>query len=125
MELEFKYRKSVVFKNVVLPLLCAVLVMSCAPLFNLPNEEMAIWWQRSGALAVAFCVVAEAGISDILNSLNLQKTIAEVNGMECLYEGVPRYLQILKYSAHALTILATLVWGYGDLMLPKFSGSIY
>ncbi|MFA0504147.1 hypothetical protein AB4510_05885 [Vibrio sp. 10N.222.54.B12] len=100
---------------------CLVLVL-LAPLVAvlaffevcLPSgESSAIWFQRSGSIVTVFAVIIDARLAGLLrytSESGLQTSLDEA-----IRKGLKLPVQLVGIVALIITVLGTLIWGYGDL----------
>jgi hypothetical protein len=86
------------------------------------GEVRKIWFQRSGAITTIFSLLA-ATLS-IAAARNLYKpgTWGSLYAINVLAEYQPN-LDRIERIAFVLTIIGTVVWGYGDLLLRTASST--
>ena len=80
-----------------------------------PDESLASWFQRSGAVMVVFALVAESNAISIFNILNPSGFVSEgFDEAEKQFKNRP-----VNFSKISFFIIAigTLIWGYGDLLV--------
>lgn len=90
-------------------------------LFDLrPSYESAeVWFQRSGALTTIFALLTNQ-IKDVgSQALHVPGTLGDDVKLKVLAE-FERHFQIIFAVAFVLTVVGTLVWGYGDTAYKYF-----
>jgi hypothetical protein len=91
-------------------------IMSALGFLKPEAEELAIWVQRSGAVVVFLCVVSEYYISKLLGILNPPGFTSV--GTQSIQKKLYNPLRIMQLIGLVLGAIGTLLWGYGDLLLP-------
>lgn len=78
------------------------------------NDKPEIWFQRSGSLMTVVLLVADYYVYKLFND------VGESNMMPRFAmrtkDAYRKYVKIFPYFAIFLTVLATFIWGYGDII---------
>jgi len=81
---------------------------------NYFNDKPEVWFQRSGSLMTVILLFSDYYVyklhSDV-NELNMMPRFAIRTK-----DAYRKYVKIFPYFAVFLTILATFIWGYGDIV---------
>ena len=88
--------------------------------FNYYNDLPQFWFQRSGSIMTAILLFSDYYVfklSDDLKRVNMTPSFA----LKTKNTYRP-YVRVFKYIAVFLTVLATLVWGYGDIAYKEIIG---
>ena len=101
-----------------------VVLAIAAPLIALTDwlkpmdDPSAIWFQRSGAVTTVFSLLTGAVISSILNRL-LPRGMTDLN-IEVIRGRFQIRFDYIEWASLLATIVGTVIWGYGDLILKYF-----
>lgn len=79
------------------------------------DSTVAAWVQRSAAITTIFALLAPEVGAIALNRLYIPGTYGDVGKLETYALYAPRF-GALRYWAVCITVLGTLLWGYGDLL---------
>jgi hypothetical protein len=79
------------------------------------DNNLGVWFQRSGSLMVLFAIWVEFKLFKIGNYIYPGKNLGDMEDAEKLNEKYSFLIQILKYTAAIPAILGIVIWGYGDL----------
>ncbi|MDH1575471.1 hypothetical protein [Pseudomonas sp. GD03746] len=90
-------------------------VLEWAPSF----ESAEVWFQRSGALTTIFALLTNQIKELGSRALHIPGTYGGVVKLQVLAEFERRF-QVIFVIAFCLTVLGTLVWGYGDTAYKYF-----
>ena len=114
-----KYRSSTwcFFAGVLALLVLAVLapILSMVVEWLPPGETRASWFQRSGAVTTLFSLLAGALAVITSGRLHTPGTFGTKNKIEVLKEFKARFVRA-ESALLALTVVGTVIWGYGDLL---------
>ncbi|MEX0297077.1 hypothetical protein AAH995_27830 [Pseudomonas putida] len=118
-ELKAKYRKSA--KRYLRGCWALLAVAVAAPLvafFDIrPSfESMEVWVQRSGASTSIYALLSNTVAEMGLRKLNKPGEMGSRIKLEVLSE-VSRSFEIVRWTALVVTVLGTVIWGYGDTMI--------
>lgn len=101
--------------------LCFISVLPCllsfAPSLVPKSQPMNMWFQRSGAVMSIFALLAQSGASH-MQELIRPGTFGETAVLYRKYDGAQR---AVSGASIILAIAGTVIWGYGDLLLPYLS----
>jgi len=104
--------------------LLLAMIATFVPLFGVfkpAGETLGVWWQRGGAPTVVFALLAQNRAHYLGLLLTPGSfTSKEMESLRLKYRARHR---IGDGFALGLTVLGTVVWGYGDLLLNWFMGS--
>lgn len=85
------------------------------------DEDVTIWFQRSGSLMVFFSVWLEYKLFKISNLTNpISKdglTFEDLAHRDALNNHYGVRLKSYKYVSAVLAIIGTVIWGYGDILM--------
>lgn len=79
------------------------------------DSTVASWVQRSAAITTIFALLAPEVGAIALNRLYVPGTYGDATKLETYALYAPQF-GALRYWAVCITILGTLLWGYGDLL---------
>jgi len=103
-----------------------VFLAVAAPMFSwhglfLPvSDKPEIWFQRSGAITTIFSLFAGAGTASVLGAL-LPRGLTDLK-LEAAREVFEVSFRHIERFAFWLTVVGTVIWGYGDLIFMYFKG---
>lgn len=84
------------------------------------SETRPSWFQRSGAVTTLFSFLAGALAVVTSGRLHTPGTWGNVDKLEVLKEFKVRFSRA-EIALLVLTVIGTVIWGYGDLLLKWFS----
>jgi hypothetical protein len=98
--------------------LCALLppLFSLTGIFRPEDEPLGQWFQRSGAVMIAFAVLAQFKAAGIATTMIAGGTFAET--WEA-YHKYGRFQVLAAWLSLVLVVIGTLIWAYGDLLFPE------
>ncbi|MCY1299139.1 hypothetical protein D9M69_627100 [compost metagenome] len=119
---EHRRRSWICFVAIVVILLIAAAAPSLAAVgYGRPGGELqSIWFQRSGSISTVMALFGGLVIPYAYNKLHVPGTWGEDEGLHVLAEFQPRFKRA-EAVAFALTIIGTVIWGYGDLLWSAFA----
>ncbi len=82
--------------------------------FNYFKDKPEIWFQRSGSLMTVVLLVVDYYVYKLLSDVGESNTMPQF-AMRTK-DAYRKYVKIFPYFAVFLTVLATFIWGYGDLV---------
>lgn len=95
-----------------------VCVLAAWGVWKPTEESAAVWFQRSGAIATVFCVIAQLRINDFLERIR-GGTFAESWKLFYLFE---KHRSAVSLFVTLVAVLGALIWGYGDLIFMYVRG---
>lgn len=101
--------------------LLLIAVALAAPLYSLfgdwmvEGEKRGIWIQRSGAVTTLFSFIAGAMVVFTSGRLYTPGFFGTKQKLDVLKEFKTRF-RVAEFSIFLLSILGTVIWGYGDLL---------
>jgi hypothetical protein len=106
-------------------LILMILALPVAAYFSVLKptiDASEIWFQRSGSLMIALCVILDLIITRVYSTLNLSMAdkffdIAKKNHITARH--------IYTFIAIILTIISSFIWGYGDLLIKCITKQCY
>ena len=97
-------------------LLIATIAPIYAPFDSMPSfESVEVWFQRSGALTTVFALLTTLLRDMGMRTLHKPGHWGDALKLEVLSEVEARFEWIF-WTAFTLTIIGTVVWGYGDTL---------
>jgi cytochrome c biogenesis protein CcdA len=81
---------------------------------NYFSDKPEIWFQRSGSLMTVVLLVSDYYVYKLLSDVGESNMIPQF-AMRTK-DAYRKYVKVLPYFAVSLTVLATFIWGYGDLV---------
>lgn len=81
------------------------------------TESRAVWFQRSGAIASVFCVVAQLRINGFIEKIR-GGSYAESWNLFNLFE---KHQSGVSLLITMIAVLGAVVWGYGDLLFTSIT----
>ncbi|KHK58678.1 hypothetical protein PI87_02755 [Ralstonia sp. A12] len=112
---ELKIRRAVRSIAAFLSLAVLALLLPFVDAFRPAGESVATWWQRAGAPVAVFAFIAQ-NKSQYLGALLTPGSFTSA-AFESLRGKYRRTHQMGLSAAIALTVLGTVVWGYGDCFI--------
>ncbi len=82
--------------------------------FNLFGDEPKVWFQRSGSIMVVILLLAEYQVYKMVTDLRQGNMIP--HSARRTQDKYRPYIPYLQYVAILATLLATIIWGYGDIV---------
>ena len=84
------------------------------------DENVSIWFQRSGSLTVLFAVWAEYKLFKV-HTLTMPMSGGGETYQDAAHTGelktkYGKKLNVINFVSAALVIIGTVIWGYGDLL---------
>lgn len=113
--MEQAYKKKLTFIYAFLILSILIISVSFGGLFKPDGEATAIWFQRSGSIAVVLALFAEVGVVSF--SMKQYSLVEEMV--------VAKYSKWVEWAddlSKGIIMTGTIVWGYGDLIYNKLMG---
>jgi len=101
-----------------LALICIAVAAPIAAALGVLKPEAvhtAAWLQRSAAISTVFSLLEFEAAAFALGRLYMPGTYGDVDKLATYAAYVPRF-NVLRYWAVGITVLGTLLWGYGDLL---------
>ena len=89
-------------------------ILACIDVFRPSTEGFSTWFQRSGSAMVVFALLAEMRAYQMLEVFR-----TETYQGDSFYQAKTDFqnqAQIFNIAAFILIAIATLIWGYGDLL---------
>lgn len=96
------------------------MVIGWCGLLNYFNEQNGIWFQRSGSIMTVILLFSDYYVYKLSTDIR-QRNMIPPSAM-IIKDNYRPYITMLKYLAFSLTILATFIWGYGDIIYREFNG---
>ncbi|MBP0943123.1 hypothetical protein V2K16_22865 [Pseudomonas alliivorans] len=93
----------------------SVLGLSLIPSLVPNGQSVPAWFQRSGSITTIGALVINLFVSRIRDGLE-GRALGSIYG-QCVFKEVRPYFKVAAIATVALTIVGTIVWGYGDLIL--------
>lgn len=112
---EGKIKRTVRAIAMLLSLAVLALLLPFVEAFRPAGESVATWWQRAGAPVAVFAFIAQNKSQYLGALLTLGSfTSAEMESLRAKYR---RTHQLSLAAAIVLTVIGTVVWGYGDYFI--------
>ncbi len=90
--------------------------LACVEFIRPPKENFAIWFQRSGSAMVVLALLAEMRAYQMLEVFKVTSSFVG----DTFYQTQDDYLWQAKFAnifSFMLIAIATVIWGYGDLLI--------
>ncbi len=87
---------------------------------NYFDDKPHFWFQRSGSVGVGFLFLADYWIYKLSVDVSKKNMIPRF-AMKTKDQYRP-YIPFLQFTAISLTVLATFIWGYGDIVYCEIKG---
>ncbi|MBW4966259.1 hypothetical protein KZZ04_07755 [Pseudoalteromonas sp. CR1] len=81
---------------------------------NYFNDKPKVWFQRSGSLMTVILLVADYYVYKLLSDIDESNMMP--NFAMRTKDAYRKYVKLFPYFAVLLTVLATFIWGYGDIV---------
>jgi uncharacterized membrane protein YuzA (DUF378 family) len=85
-------------------------------LFRPESETIGEWFGRSGAITTVFSLLVVSTLNEGLRNLWIPGQLADLEKIAVHEQYKPRF-NWCENIALVLTIIGTIIWGYGDLLL--------
>lgn len=85
-----------------------------------PMESSGVWFQRTGAISTVFALLAATLQADAARKLWSPGFLGDIHKMAVL-TSFERKFSICRNLSFLISVLGTVIWGYGDILLSNFT----
>lgn len=113
-QIEPRIKRTLIVCTILLGLTVLVILFGSVSTFRPSADDPEVWFQRSGALLVAFGAIVEFMLLSINGAVNPSGSSGEQH-LEMARKYQLKY-RIMSYVAFVVIFVGTVIWGYGDLL---------